>query len=289
MRALVLIASAVLAGCGTASFTLPEPGQPQKGRYEWISQGPVQQPRSHFDKAAVASPRVFRYGQFYYNLYSAFDGATWTTGLSGSLDGRDWNLGRKVLAPGARLWEGERQAAFGAALERDGWIYYWFTAGSPPAIGFAKSADGRAWRREDKPVLTPGAEGAWDNAGAGNPALVAAGDHLFLYYLGVNAAGEAAVGIARSSDGLAWQKLRGNPVLRLASPGSLAVWSDRGQWWMLHPAEPRRMALASSLDGVRWNPLALRIEGEGAGVLVEGGAVRVWTSDGAGELKWLPE
>jgi hypothetical protein len=67
-----------------------------------------------------------------------------------------------------------------------------------------------------------------------------------------------------SADGVRWFKLRSNPVLELGAPGNFdetglgepAVWSHAGSYWMLYTArdklENRRLGLARSQDGVRW-------------------------------------
>jgi hypothetical protein len=61
-----------------------------------------------------------------------------------------------------------------------------------------------------------------------------------------------------------WEKLRSNPVLELGAPGAFderglgepAVWSSGGSYWMLYTGrdrgERRRLGLARSPDGVRW-------------------------------------
>jgi len=72
------------------------------------------------------------------------------------------------------------------------------------------------------------------------------------------------LGLARSSDGLRWEKLRSNPLLELGPPGAFdenglgepAVWSSAGFYWMLYTGrdrhERRRTGLAKSTDGIHW-------------------------------------
>lgn len=289
MRAAAVVLCVALGGCGTARFTLPDAGEAARGRYQWRPGGAVEQPRADFDAGRIAAPRVFRFGQFYYNLYSAWDGASWTTGLTASLDGRDWSLGRKVLAADSRTWEGEQRAAFGAALVADGLIHYWYTAGGPAAIGLARSHDGRSWRREGEPVLKPGGEKDFDGGGVSHPAVLRLDGTYYLYYTGVDAGGRAAIGLARSDDGVEWKRLRGNPVMAGAPGGGVAVWRAQGRYWMLAPAGEGRVALARSADGVTWIRAGLEFEAVLPGVLVEEGRVRVWSEGGAGELVWSPE
>jgi predicted GH43/DUF377 family glycosyl hydrolase len=293
MKYAVLAACLLLAACGKASFTLPSPGNPAAGHYVWRPLEGLSQPRSDFDSAAAIAPRVFPFGQFLYNLYTAHDGERWITGISASRDGLDWNLGRKALAPDARIWEGGRMAAYGGTLLLDGLIHYWYTAGDPPRIALARSHDGRSWRREQEPVLGPGAADGWDGHATAYPALLEAGGAYYMYYVGFDAAGRARLGLARSSDGVSWTRLRANPLLDLPAPAGAAVWRAQGAYWMLAPLSAGRLTLARSGDGLAWKPLPVEFEGAWPSVLPEEGHARVWYSlDGAfraGRLEWIPE
>jgi len=85
-----------------------------------------------------------------------------------------------------------------------------------------------------------------------------------MFYLGEDRARRQSLGIARSSDGIVWEKLRINPVLEPGKPGAFdengvgepAVWTSGGQWWMLYTGrdrkEHRRLGLAHSTNGVSW-------------------------------------
>ena len=283
-----------LAACGTASFTLPPPGTPERGRYEWRPAPALVQPRADFDAVQAAAPRVFRFGQFFYNLYSAHDGEAWTTGLTASLDGLDWNLGRKVLAADARIWEAGPRAAFGSALVLDGLIHYWYTAGEPAQIGLARSHDGRSWRREEESVLSPGGEKDWDSASTGHPSVLQLDGRLFMFFVGTNAAGQHALGLARSPDGVKWTRLRANPVLSLAEAQAAAVWRAHGSYWLLAARDATQSALLRSQDGIAWKPAGLVLDAPMPSVLPGGdGHAAVWFNLGPnlgyGRLEWIPE
>ena len=85
-----------------------------------------------------------------------------------------------------------------------------------------------------------------------------------MFYLGQDRAARQRLGIARSTDGITWEKLRKNPILELGGSlafdefglGEPAVWTSGGLWWMLYTGrdknEHRRMGLARSTDGVQW-------------------------------------
>src|SRR5690606_21683997 len=90
------------------------------------------------------------------------------------------------------------------------------------------------------------------------------GDWLYMYYLGQDRARRQRLGLARSADGIVWEKLRTNPVLEMGGPGDFdelglgepAVWRSHGWYWMLYTGrdqrEYRRLGLAKSVDGVNW-------------------------------------
>jgi predicted GH43/DUF377 family glycosyl hydrolase len=237
------------------------------------------------------------------NFYSGFDGRTWHTGLATSSDGVSWTKRGKVLSPDPRTWEANYIAANGSALLVNGEYFYWYQAGAMghTRIGLARSADGRTWRKEPAPVLELGPRGAWDEVSLGDPDVVQIDGTYYLYYLGEDRARRQRLGVAQSTDGVTWTKLRSNPVLELGDMGHFderglgepAVWRDNG-YWMLYTGrdtkENRRMGLAYSQDGVTWKRVATPlIEGTeawnskvvcDASVLVDGTKVRVWFGGG---------
>jgi hypothetical protein len=104
-----------------------------------------------------------------------------------------------------------------------------------------------------------------------------------------------------SDDGLAWYKLRRNPILELGSYGAFdenglgepAVFVSRGYYWMLYTGrdrnEFRRMGMARSRDGVRWEKIPLVFQGDqpwdskvlcDASVVNEDHRVLVWFGGG---------
>ena len=266
----------------------PDPVIPRGAPGEW-------------DSGDVLNPSLVLRGVLFLNLYSGFDGKTWHTGLAQSSDGEHWvKLGR-VLSPDAGTWEGTYIAANGSALLVDGTFYYWYQAGArdTPRIGLARSTDGRNWRKEPQPVLGFGPRGSWDERGLADPFALKIGDWFYLYYLGQDRAREQRIGLARSRDGIEWQKLRSNPVLDLSDGmdenglGEPAVWQSSGRYWMLFTGldahENRALALASSRDGVTWERTGDVYRGSQSwnakvvcdpAVLVQGDRVRLWFGGG---------
>ena len=209
----------------------------------------------------------------------------------------------KILSPRADTWEGAYIAANGSALDDGAEFSYWYQAGAreTPRIGLARSADGRTWRRLPAPVLATGPRGSWDERGVADPDVIRAGGFYYMYYLGQDRARRQRLGVARSSDGVEWRKLRANPILELGAYGAFdenglgepAVWQAGGKYWMLYTGrdrgENRRLGLARSSDGVTWEKLPGAFAGAESwdakvicdpSVLVEGGSIRVWFGGG---------
>lgn len=306
------IASAVLVilllgtGCGRyADFRLPAPaGAPAQVQWQWQPESePVLRPSpaGGWDSGDVLNPSVVHHAGSYFNFYSGFDGKTWHTGLATSADGRTWVRQGKCLSPDPATWEGGYIAANGSALFARGEFWYWYQAGRPPRIGLARSPDGRRWRKLPAPVLKTGPFGSWDEDGVADPYVVQFGDSFYMYYLGQDRARRQRLGVARSSDGERWQKLRSNPLLEPGPPGAFderglgepAVWSSFGSYWMLYTGrdanEFRRLGMAQSPDGVHWRRLPLVFEGRESWnskvlcdptVIAQGPGVRVWFGGG---------
>ena len=291
-------------GCGRyADFTLPPAEGGHAVQWEWFADPrPVLTP-SEWASRDVLNPSVVARESALFNFYSGFDGATWHTALATSRDGIEWQTHGIVLSPDRNSWEGDYIAANGTALWSGGAFLYWYQAGPKgrTRIGLARSRDGRTWTRETNPVLDFGPRGGWDEISLGDPYVTSIGDFFYLYYLGQDRARRQRLGLARSRDGVHWQKLRANPVLELggydafdeAGLGEPAVWRSHGSYWMLYTgrdrSERRRMGMAGSANGVEWRRVPPVIAGEhewnsavvcDATVLPGNGHVRVWFGGG---------
>jgi predicted GH43/DUF377 family glycosyl hydrolase len=256
-----------------------------------------------WDGVDALNPSIVITPDRYLNLYSGFDGRTWHTGLAVSSDGIEWRKQGRVLSPDSRGWEGGYIAANGSAVEADRRLLYWYQAGRVPRIALARSRDGLEWEKAGAPVLPLGPRGSWDERGVADPYVIRAGGVFYMYYLGQDRARRQRLGVARSSDGVRWVKLRSNPVLELGPPGAFdetglgepAVWLSHGSYWMLYTArdrhEYRRLGLARSQDGVHWtrfsdNPVLSGTETWNSKVVcdphveVAGDQIHVWFGGG---------
>jgi sucrose-6-phosphate hydrolase SacC (GH32 family) len=228
------------------------------------------------------------------NLYSVYDGQ-WHTALATTQDGMHWQQQGIVLRAAA----GNYIAANGSALSQAGQFWYWYETGTKDRlrISLARSADARAWRPESAPVLDAGPVGAWDERAVADPYVIRIEPYFYMYYLGQDRAVRQRIGLARSSDGVHWEKLRANPVLEMddeeAGIGEPAVWQSHGFYWMLYTvrdfAENRYLRLARSTDGVRWTKLDVQYKGNrpwnskvicDPTVVVEGDRIQVWFGGG---------
>jgi predicted GH43/DUF377 family glycosyl hydrolase len=257
----------LLAGCGRyAEFTLPVPeASGPRAPFTWeASPEPV---ITRGDSSDVLNPSVIRFQGAYWNLYSEFDDQThlWHTAAATSADGLTWTKLGRVLSPQAP--EGSYIAANGSALVVGDEVLYWYEAGYPLRIALARSHDGKNWARHGEPVVPLGPRGSFDERAVADPYVIRASGTFYMFYLGQDRARRQSLGIARSSDGVIWEKLRVNPILEPGAPGAFdenglgepAVWTSGGQWWMLYTGrdkkEQRRLGLARSADGVRWERL----------------------------------
>lgn len=218
-----------------------------------------------FDAVDALNPSVVKQDGTYLNFYSGYDGKTWHTGLATSTDGVVWANQGRVLSPEG--WEGDYIAANGSALPVGTSFLYWYQAGRTPRIALARSSDGRTWSRHGSPVVDLGPRGSWDERGVADPYVVTTAASSISTTSARTAHCGNVSGVARSSDGVVWTKLRANPILDLGEYGAFdenglgepAVWYSNGSYWMLYTgrdrAENRRTGLARSQDGVHWTKL----------------------------------
>jgi sucrose-6-phosphate hydrolase SacC (GH32 family) len=249
----------LFTSCGRyADFTLPAPeANGPRAPFTWRANPEPVIARS--DSSDVLNPSVVRFQGMYWNFYSEFDGSAWHTAAATSSDGIAWMKLGRVLSPA-----GSYIAANGSALVTGDEVLYWYEIGYPLRIALARSRDGKNWTRQGDAIVPLGPRGSFDERAVADPYVIRAGGNFYMFYLGQDRARRQSLGIARSSDGVTWEKLRTNPILDPGGPGTFdenglgepAVWTSGGQWWMLYTGrdkkEQRRLGLARSADGVHW-------------------------------------
>lgn len=186
-------------------------------------------------------------------------------GLVESQDGIHWNEPVIVLAPNPDShWEDDINRPV-VVKKADGYHMWYAGQGSNrSAIGYAVSPDGVSWTRKSAdPVLAP--EEKWEGVSTMCPDVIF--DEKTQLFRMWYSAGESyepnAIGYATSPDGMHWQKVASNPVLR---PYTTQKWEqDRvtactvvpgGDWFYMfyigfQDVNTARIGLARSRDGIQ--------------------------------------
>jgi hypothetical protein len=207
-------------------------------------------------------------------------------------------IGSQPVLISSADWEGDWIFAVSVIYD-EGTFKAWYTAGSVltsegilvAKIGYATSSDGIIWTKHaGNPVLTP-TPGSFDSVSVSWASVVKVGGKYYMYYRGYNG-GENHIGLATSTDGIAWSKHSGNPIELSSQATNPSVIFRDSQWKMwfaiLDPAsvpQTSRISYATSSDGVTWsmaaNPVGLqapaRLPSLGTpSVLFAGGLNNMW-------------
>ena len=100
----------------------------------------------------------------------------------------------------------------------------WYSAGDryePDAIGYAESSDGISWEKyKNNPVFTHSPQSWWDSTRVTCPQVIFDGKYYNMFYIGFRDDEHAAIGIARSKDGVTgWERHRNNPIVSPTNQG----------------------------------------------------------------------
>jgi predicted GH43/DUF377 family glycosyl hydrolase len=141
--------------------------------------------------------------------------------------------------------------------------YCSYDCGGALTISTAVSSDGETWiPYGGNPVLTPGISGSWDSQTIWAAEVVKVYGMYYMFYSGWNGQ-HIQIGLAKSEDGLAWQKDYSNPVLGV---GSANAW-DRDHvtyarvlyeenrfmlWYDGRSGQAISTGMATSTDGRTW-------------------------------------
>jgi predicted GH43/DUF377 family glycosyl hydrolase len=139
-------------------------------------------------------------------------------GLATSADRWNWTRhGPPVLETGPRGSWDERGVADPYVI-RAGGAFYMYYLGQDRArrqrLGVARSADGVVWMKlRTNPVLELGEPGSFDETGLGEPAVWAEQGSYWMLYTARDRREWRRIGLARSQDGVTWQRVTTEPVL----------------------------------------------------------------------------
>lgn len=196
-----------------------------------LTRGAVFEPHpdaQRFDSGHVGVSDVHERGGVYWMWYFGGSQVTQTIGPH-TVRGFDLRPGLAISRDGLR-WcrvEGPHRGALldlGAPGEFDmlmcgwpqvlqdetGWKLYYHTLDPRRGflVGIALSDDGLHWRKHGV-VLAPGPPGAFDEQGAATRQVIRHAGEYLMFYEGVTRAGYRSIGLARSADGIHWQREAG--------------------------------------------------------------------------------
>lgn len=182
----------------------------------WTKQGQIlgPDPATEPDDYIAANGAAIRFRETLFYFYQS--GRNPQIRLATQSAPNSWTRRGVVLESGPfESWD-ERGVADPYAFEAAGKLYLYYLGmdrARRQRLGVAVSENGFVWEKlRANPVLELGEHGAFDQNGLGEPAVWAARGSYWMLYTGRAHDERRALGIARSRDGVQWQKL--DAVLR---------------------------------------------------------------------------
>lgn len=239
-RARTLTVCLLLAACSAPADTTPLPSMdasaPASGTagsaIRLIGDGPVLNAADLDGKSAVLPGALVIVDGTYHAFLVGFgdaigdqrpfhatspDGVNWAVDEGDPLEG----IGLELADPGA--------IPTSVLIETDGsWTMYIWGRSDPAGVRAASvwrataTAAAGPWVADPEPVLTPGVD-AWDSRDVDFPSVVRTADGYLMAYTGVTDREIVHIGLATSTDGIAWTKLP-EPII---SPGHCGGFDDR--------------------------------------------------------------
>ncbi|MDZ7359674.1 MAG: T9SS type A sorting domain-containing protein [candidate division KSB1 bacterium] len=117
----------------------------------------------------------------------------------------------------------------------------------------------------NRPVLSFGAAGKWDDGAVLWPTVIKDGDTLRMWYAGsdeILGLGSVQIGYAWSLNGISWIRYAGNPVLSaelfwearaVVCPAVIKDGKTLKMWYGANGIPPRLIGYATSTNGIHWN------------------------------------
>ena len=224
-----------------------------------------------WDSGAVEAPSVLKQGLNYHMWYEGASAQTTgdSFGRAISTQGIGWtkNMANPLFGPaGGGAFDSD--TLFNPCVVFDGAVYHnWYTglSGNTRAIGYATSNDGTTWTRQNggNAVLGPSGAG-WDATQTAFCSVIDEGTQYRMFYSG-SGGGAWQIGMATSTNGTAWTRYAGNPVMTLLQGfelgGALSPWviADGANYWMVYSGIDSgtgylKIGFAMSTDsGQTWN------------------------------------
>jgi len=254
-------------------FDLNRPVVRHGGNNEWDAR--------HTAPGAV----VFHNGQFHMfrNGYRGWPQPS-QVGYLTSEDGVRWTevMEQPVFSHGSVPFNTARLALLTSAIvEDDGtWVFYFapFNSQGNPTLGVLRATAATPtspWVMDDHVLLEPGRDGEWDENFMAITNVIKNDEGYFLYYAAGNNAGDMAIGLATSDDGIQWSKnnnpstsgtfSESDPVLRKTENWEVNIQDPRvvntpDGWVMLYSSfdgnfRNQGYNIAISDDGIHWEKI----------------------------------
>jgi predicted GH43/DUF377 family glycosyl hydrolase len=218
----------------------------------------------------VNRPHVLRADGRWYMWYTGQNRAEGrgALGLATSADGLRWErVGSGPVLEPAGGWE-KGSVMCPHVLHENGRFRMWYSGGEmyePDALGYAESADGIHWQRKSADPVLRAANG-WEADRVTAACIVPYQGAYLAFYVGfANGFEDAAIGLARSTDGISgWERYPQNPIIR---PGSAGAWDDcnvykpyavqfGGRWYVWYNAsrhgDRREQIGLATTDTIDW-------------------------------------
>ncbi len=194
-----------------------------------------------FDAFDVWIPMVLFDGSHYEMWYTgdASGNFDWSIGYATATDPAQWtkHSGPVLTTGNPGEWDDD-YTAIPIVIHSDSLYRMWYTGNSASGIwqtGYATSIDGIIWSKHSgNPVLSVGALGEWDAAGAVASSVIFEDGQYQMWYQGTDdtthtGLKDIAIGFATSPDGIFWTKdTLNNPILSQGSDwDAVNVWFPR--------------------------------------------------------------
>lgn len=182
-------------------------------------------PDSDWDKDEINRPAVIKHDGIYKMWYSGQmkpytnEGRS-VIGYAESADGVHWNrkADTPVMVPDQE-WEKNSIMCPHVIYEEDTKLFkMWYSGGGnhePDSIGYAQSKDGVVWEKTKcNPILVRNEENPWERDKVAGCQTFKWKDFYYMFYIGFIHVDRAAVGVARSKDGITgWERHPLNPII----------------------------------------------------------------------------
>ncbi len=167
-----------------------------------------------WDGSAVGIGAILYDNGIFKMYFNAFDNTSrFRIGYAYSADGLHWHKEPNPVFEGTSNWN--YSSVSSSVIKNDSGYYLYYSAranfSSNYVIGVAYSKDGVKFEGNyDKPILSPTQN--WESTSIYWPSIVSDGNQFVMVYMNGSGGTRSAFGIAKSNDGILWQKLTSNPI-----------------------------------------------------------------------------